>query len=165
MPMQFLSDYCTRFVLTRMWFATSIGAYGHDASTWSRCVIQDAREIVKGEIWQIIARDDRTGESCGYYVLEATCEVIGRPPSLENEDTLGYTLRADWTAWISRQSQAPLDPGPSSLLACVKWSNIEEYDRGISKAWLRRVQVQDTDSIAKRNVAERYILASVVANG
>ncbi|KAF8550818.1 hypothetical protein OG21DRAFT_1419114, partial [Imleria badia] len=158
-------DVTIRFVLTRMWFATSIGAYGHDASTWSRCVIQDVREVVKGEIWQIIAQDNRTGESWSYYVLEATCEVIGRPPSSQSEDTLGYCLRADWTAWISQQSRAPLDTGPASLLACVKWSNNEDYHRGISKAWLRRVQDQDADSIAKKCVAERYILASVVANG
>jgi hypothetical protein len=56
-----------------MWFAISVGAYGHDASTWSRCVIRDVREVVKGEIWQVIAQDDGTGETCSFYVLEATC--------------------------------------------------------------------------------------------
>lgn len=155
----------TRFVLTRMWFAVSVGAYGHDASKWSKCVIRDVREVVKGEIWQVIVQGDGTGVSCSFYVLEATCEVIGQPPSSQVEDTLGYCLRADWTAWISQRSGAPLDAGPCSLLECVKWSNTEDYYRGISKAWLRRVQGQDADNIAKRSVAVRYILASVVANG
>ncbi|KAI9568600.1 hypothetical protein HD554DRAFT_2172371 [Boletus coccyginus] len=158
-------DVAIRFVLTRMWFAISVGAYGHDASTWSRCVIQDVREVVKGEIWQVIAQDGGTGGSCSFYVLEATCEVIGQPPSSQGENALGYRLRADWTAWISLRSRAPLDAGPCSLLECVKWSNTEDYYRGISKAWLRCTQGQDADSITKRSVAERYILASVVANG
>lgn len=155
----------TRFVLTRMWFAVSVGAYGHDSSTWSKCVIRDAREVVKGEIWQVIARDDGNGESCSFYVLEATCEVIGQPPSSQGEKTLGYCVRADWTTWISQQSRAPLGAGPCSLLECVKWSNTEDYHRGISRAWLRRVQGQDANSLAKKRVAEKYILASVVANG
>ncbi|KAH0831907.1 hypothetical protein J3R83DRAFT_12790 [Lanmaoa asiatica] len=158
-------DVALRFVLTRMWFAISVGAYGHDASIWSKCVIRDVREVVKGEIWQVIAQDDGTIESCSFYVLEATCEVIGQPPSSQGENTLGYRLRADWTAWISQRSQAPLDVGPCSLLDCVKWSNTEDYHRGISKAWLRRVQGQDADTVAKRSVAEKYILACVVANG
>ena len=148
-----------------MWFAISVGAYGHDASTWSRCVIRDVREIVKGEVWQVIAQDDGTGETGSFYALEATCEVIGQPPSSQGENTLGYCLRADWTAWISQRSRAPLDAGPCSLLECVRWSNAEDYHQGISKAWSRRVQGKDADSIAKRSVAERYILASVVANG
>jgi len=147
-----------------MWFAISVGAYGHDASTWSRCVIQDVREVVKGEIWQVIAQDDGTGRSCSFYVLEATCEVIGQLPSSQGENALEYRLRADWTAWISQRSRAPLDAGPCSLLECVKWSNTEDYYRGISKTWLRRIQGQGADSIVKKSVAERYILASVVAN-
>ena len=148
-----------------MWFAVSVGAYGHDASTWSRSVIRDVREVVKGEVWQVIAQDDGTGESCSFYVLEATCEVIGRPPSSQGENALGYRLRADWTAWISQHAQAPtLDARPSSLLNCVKWSNTEDYHQGISKAWLCRVQGQDVENIAKRSIAERYILACVVAN-
>lgn len=155
----------TRFVLTRMWFATSVGAYGHDSSTWSKCVIRDVREVVKGEIWRVVAQDDGTGESCSFYVLEATCEVIGQPPSSQGENMLGYCLRADWTGWISQRSRAPLDAGSCSLLECVKLANTEDYHRGISKAWLRRVQGQDADSIAKRSVAEKYILSSVVANG
>ncbi|KAF8120573.1 hypothetical protein EV363DRAFT_1589631 [Boletus edulis] len=157
-------DVAIRFVLTRMWFAVSIGAYGHDAFAWSRCIIRDVREVVQGEIWRVVALDNGTGASCSFYVLEATCEVIGRPPSSQGEDTLEFCLRADWTTWISQQSRTPLDTGPRSLLECVKWSNTEDYHRGISKAWLHRVQGQDGDNIAERIVAERYILASVVAN-
>ena len=160
-----LSEPCTRFVLTRMWFAISVGAYGHDASTWSRCVIRDVREVVKGEIWQVIVEDTGTGESCSFYVLEATCEVIGRPPSSHRENMLGYCLRADWSAWVSQRSSGKQSAVPCSLLECVKWSNTEDYHQGISKVWLRRVQGQDEDDIAKRSVAGRYILASVVANG
>lgn len=150
-----------------MWFAVSVGAYGHDASAWSKSTVQDVREVVKGEIWQVIARDVGTGDICNFYVLEATCEVIGRPPSSQpgEENTLGYRLRADWTTWVSQRSQGPPTAGPCSLLECVKWSNTEDYHRGISKAWLHRVQDQNADSIAKRGVAEKYILASVVANG
>lgn len=150
-----------------MWFAVSVGAYGHDASAWSKSIIRDVQEVVKGEIWQVTARHDGTGEMSSFYVLEATCEVIGQTSSsqLEGKSALGYCLRADWTAWISQRSRALPDAGCCSLLECVKWSNTEDYHRGISKAWLRRVQGQDADSVAKRSIAEKYILASVVANG
>lgn len=146
-----------------MWFAISVGAYGHDASTWSKSVIRDVREVVQGEVWQVIARDEGKSETGRFYVLEATCEVIGQS-QLSEEGTLAYGLRADWTTWIAQRSRA-ISGLPCSLLECVTWSNTEDYYRGISKAWLCRVQGQDADSVAKKRVAERYILASVVANG
>ncbi|KAG9315932.1 hypothetical protein JVU11DRAFT_3584 [Chiua virens] len=158
-------DLALRFVLTRMWFAVSIGAFGHDASRWSKSVIRDVREVIKGEIWQVISQCNDTGKCGSYYVLEATCEVIGRPSTSQEQHALGYGLRVDWSTWISQRSGAPLDAGPCSLLECVKWSNAEDYHLGISKVWLRRVQDQDENNVAKRTVAQKYILASVVANG
>ncbi|KAF9242561.1 hypothetical protein BU15DRAFT_43896 [Melanogaster broomeanus] len=156
-----------RFVLTRMWFAVSIGAYGHDSSAWTKTIVKNVREVVKDEIWRVDVQYSSTTEA--FYVLEATCEVIGHPPSLEqNQMVAGHLLRADWTAYIIgrlSQSSPPAALGRFSLLGSVRWSNSEDYCQGISKVWLYRVSDQDEGAIAKRGVAEKYILASVVANG
>ncbi|KIK95319.1 hypothetical protein PAXRUDRAFT_33048 [Paxillus rubicundulus Ve08.2h10] len=161
-------EIALRFVLTRMWFAVSIGAYGHDSSAWTRSIVKNVREVVTDEIWQVDVQC--SGTTHAFYVLEATCEVIGHPPlSEQSQMVAGQPLRADWTAYIFdrlSRSSLPAAPGPCSLLRCVKWSNLEEYHRGISKAWFHRVSDQDdAEGITKKGVAEKYILASVVANG
>ncbi|KAF9220988.1 hypothetical protein BS17DRAFT_713155, partial [Gyrodon lividus] len=161
-------EIALRFVLTRMWFSVSIGAYGHDSSAWTKSTVKNVREVVKDEIWQVDVQHSSITEA--FYVLEATCEVIGHPPSSEqNQMAAGHPLRADWTAYISERllshSHLSADPGPCSLLGYVKWSNSKDYHQGISKAWLHRVSDCNAEGITKRGVAEKYILASVVANG
>jgi hypothetical protein len=46
----------------------------------------------------------------------------------------------------------------------LKWTNHEEYERGISKLWLKRIQNEGELGAAKLDAAERYVLACVVSN-
>ncbi|KIJ64462.1 hypothetical protein HYDPIDRAFT_167784 [Hydnomerulius pinastri MD-312] len=156
-----------RYVLTRMWFAVSVGSYGHDSSTWAKSVVKDVQEIVKGQIWQVDVQCSGTTEA--FYVLETTCEVIGHPPSLALSELASRSIvRSDWSAYISPhllQGSLSTVPGRGSLQDSIKWSNSEDYDRGISKAWLRRVSDEGEIGASKRIVAEKYIMACVVSNG
>ena len=146
-----------------MWFAVSIGAYGHDASAWKASRVMDVQEVVKNEVWKVVTQRDRVTEA--FYVLEATCEVIGSPTSPSSEEVDRGTLRADWSAYINKLSGEPsVQPAKACLLDHIRWSDIEEYERGISRLWLSRISKDGNLGHAKRCVAERYILASVVAN-
>ncbi|KAL4080995.1 hypothetical protein J3A83DRAFT_113940 [Scleroderma citrinum] len=161
----FLGRY-TRYVLTRMWFAVSVGMYGHDASAWKTSRIVDVQEIVSGEVWQV--RTQREGATETFYVLEATCEVIGHPSSSASSEKVNQgTLRADWSVYISSQLSGASSAKPTKpcLLDYVRWSDVEDYELGISKLWLHHVSKDSELGDAKRCVAERYILACVVANG
>jgi hypothetical protein len=113
-----------------------------------------------------------------FYVLEATCEVVGHPPLLSpvpggastSATKLVPPLRADWSAYIDTQSSSQSSEPESnkvlvpSLMSQLKWTNHEEYSRGISRVWLKRTQDEGEIGAAKRDVAERYVLACVVAN-
>ncbi|GLB38255.1 hypothetical protein LshimejAT787_0501200 [Lyophyllum shimeji] len=155
-----------RFLLTRLFFEVSVG---HE--TDKTAMINDAQEVVEGEIWSVEIRSSKGKEIL--YVLEATCEVMGRPPApavLDRPDQTNapieaLPLRADWSAYISQYLLASKRTRPPSLMDQLKWTNHEEYDRGISKLWLSRVQGEGEMGAAKLLVAERYILACVVGNG
>jgi len=149
-----------------MWFAVSVGAYGHDALVWKASRVVDAQEVVRGEIWKVSTQRKRITEA--FYVLEATCEVIGHPPSTAySEEVDRGTLRADWSAYISSKlsSGSSAEPTKTCLLDYIRWSDTEDYERGISKLWLNRISKDGNLGHATRSVAERYIFASVVANG
>jgi hypothetical protein len=148
-----------RFVLTRLWFLLSIG--GHDSPSLSRCSVTDVQEVIKDEICVIAVRSS-DGQMQSFYVLEATCEVIGHPippARITSGSVLPDTpLRADWSAYIAAGSDM-------RLIDRLRWTNHEEYERGISKLWLKRVEKEGELGRAKRKVAERYVLACVVGNG
>jgi hypothetical protein len=148
----------------------SVGG-GKDSSTWSRSIVTDAREIVEGEIWVITVRFATRTETC--YVIESTCEVLGHPappatlsPTSDANEGGYIPLRADWKSYIEhRVSSHSAREAPSSrLLDQLKWTNYEEYDRGISKLWLKRIGFEGELGVAKGIVAERYVLACVVGN-
>ena len=69
-----------RFVLTRLWFALSIGSGAGmgdpKAVAWLRAVVVDVQPVVAHEIWSVTVEHDlgleRRRETI--YVLEATCE-------------------------------------------------------------------------------------------
>jgi hypothetical protein len=128
---------------------------------------------VKGEIWSIQLRSGACVEV--FYVLESTCEVVGHPPpchpsNLPTPSSSGnvLTVRSDWSTYISQRTSSSLSPlggsPPRSLLGHLQWQNHEEYEKGISKLWLARVSNEGDLGINKIEVAERYILASVVGN-
>ena len=129
----------------------------------------DAQELVEGEIWSITIRSSSSTEVL--YVLEATCEVVGHPPLSPDQRTLsqplvgGIPIRADWSTYIeSRASQPPAAGRIDSLMAHLKWTNHEEYDRGISRLWLKKIQSQGELGAAKLLIAERYVLACIAGN-
>ncbi|KAL0960606.1 hypothetical protein HGRIS_005638 [Hohenbuehelia grisea] len=177
-----------RFLLTRLWFLYSVGP-GRNGSSWEGGTVVDARVILEDEVWAIRVSHESSSARQGpatheetLYILEATGEVIGQAPSHEqstsdsknepNQNKADFprlpVLRADWTFYISELAVEAGKAGNSprsSLLERVAWTNHEEYERGISKLWLRRIANEGVLGSAKRLVAERYVLASVVANG
>lgn len=155
----------SRYVLTRMWFSISIGSYGHDSSAWTESRVVDVQEVPGNQVWRVYTQ--RKGISEAFYVVGATCEVIGhvlprRSTKVENE----CSLRPDWSAYLTGVLSVPSSATllRTSLLDRIHWSNCEDYERGISKLWLRRISREGDLGDAKRCIAERYILASVVAN-
>lgn len=161
-----------RFVMTSFWFALSIG--GRKSEEWLRGTVIDAQEVIPEEIWRVTVRirDAVNGiQTSSFYVLERTCEVIGYGASPRGSS--GPTgelsnLRVDWSAHIQRyvafsSRLTPLDNG-TSILGQVKWAHYEEYDRGISRLWRKRIGQEGDTGKSKLLVAERYILACVVAN-
>jgi hypothetical protein len=171
----------TRFILTKLWSLISVGGEGNGAlSSWMYSVVVDAQEVVKDEIWTVTIQTSSPVDGATWsetvYVLESTCEVVGRPSAPANPTdsfavsataTLSTThVRADWSAYIAHR-QLPTsahDSPPLPLLAYLKWQNHEEYYRGLSKVWLKRIADEGELGIAKNVVAYRYVLACVVGN-
>jgi hypothetical protein len=150
-----------RFILTRLWFTLSVGTNEQDPSAWLKRTVEDAQEVVKGEIWAITIRDGNSLSE--FYVLESTCEVIGRTLDAPQLEVYSSGLRADWSRYIS--SHTGVCAGPRNLITeNIRWANYEEYDRGISRHWLRRISGEGDVGLSKKVVAERYVLACVVAN-
>ncbi|KAG1836361.1 hypothetical protein DFJ58DRAFT_865181, partial [Suillus subalutaceus] len=150
-----------RFILTRLWFTLSVGTNERDPSAWLKHTVEDAQEVVKGEIWAITIRDRNSLSE--FYVLESTCEVIGRALNTPKLEVYSSGLRADWSRYLS--SHTGVSAGPRNLISeNLRWANYEEYDRGISRHWLRRISGEGNVGLSKKVVAERYVLACVVAN-
>lgn len=155
-----------RFLLTRFFFSISTGT----ENTIDFGIVIDAQELVEGEVWSITTRSFSSTEVL--YVLEATCEVVGHPPLPPDQSGLSQPLggrqiplRADWSAYIESRTTQPSAAGRTpSLIEHLKWTNHEEYEQGISKLWLKRIQNESELGAAKLIVAERYILACVVGN-
>ncbi|KAK0449224.1 hypothetical protein EV421DRAFT_1899904 [Armillaria borealis] len=140
-----------RFLLTRLFFSVSVG---DDSQDWMSGTVVDAQEVIKGEIWCITMQHRTIKES--FYVLEATCEVVGHPPATRNQlDT--FPIRADWSAYIEHRPSA-------TMMGHICWTNHEEYDRGISRHWLKRMRRDGKMGAALEVIAGRYVLACVVGN-
>ena len=154
-----------------------ISTGGADASALSKDLVVDAREVVKNEIWAITVQKLPSAQLQTHHVLEHTCEVIGlSSPSTHTSGTAGHDsflttsslrpVRVDWWEYIQNRqiSASACDSQPAPLMAHVKWQNHEEYSYGMSKLWLKRIDAEGDRGAAKRAVAERYIVASVVGN-
>ncbi|KAI0771153.1 hypothetical protein BD413DRAFT_476339 [Trametes elegans] len=158
-----------RFALTRAWFELSVGVSSgikDDPTSWLNGMIVDAQEVVRDEIWAITLERPATATGTqrreAVYVLEATCEVVGRPAATEVGGSAALPIRADWSTYVRCRSTPSSDEPP--LLSHLKWSCHEEFDHGVSRLWLKRVDGEGEIGAAKRVVAERYILACVVGN-
>lgn len=146
-----------RFLLTKLFFSFSVGD-GKDGSSWMEGCITDARQVAK-EIWCITVQNRLKIES--FYVLEATSEVIGHPSPASNDamQVDSSPLRADWSLYINTRT-----PDVSNLLEHLVWTNHEEYEKGISRVWLKRIANEGEKGTFARLIAERYVLACVVGN-
>ncbi|KAJ8520832.1 hypothetical protein ONZ45_g2389 [Pleurotus djamor] len=142
-----------RFLMTRLWFTLSLGGT-QNTLDWS---VVDAKEVVPAEIWSITLRY-RCSRTEKLLVLAPTCEVIGSSGS-----DAGAAARVDWNAYITTQRPIGTDC-KLGLLDHLSWPNHEEYDKGISKAWLTRIKNEGELGNLKRLVAERYLFASLMAN-
>lgn len=167
-----------RFVLTRLWFALSIGSGAGmgdpKAIAWLKAIVVGMEPVVAHEIWSVTVEHDlgldRRREIM--YVLEATCEPVGHPevapkpqPQGQAHDSAALPIRADWSEHIHRHLNGFSGSGQTTvMLDQLKWANCEEYERGISRLWLRRIEKESDSGTAKRAVAERYVLACVIAN-
>ncbi|EED81043.1 predicted protein [Postia placenta Mad-698-R] len=158
-----------RFVMSRLWFALSIGIGRSDSEIpqWLCDVVADVQEVVKGEIWSVSVVSPHfkpqgiiSSVKETFYVLESTCEVVGRQEAQE------IPVRADWSEYVSRclQSASSATIVHEPLSRRLKWANHEEYEKGISRLWLKRIASEGPIGTAKRTVAERYVMACVVAN-
>lgn len=167
--------------MTRFWFLISVGGGGSDRLAWSCGVVVDAQEVVKDEIWTVIVQtacsqqdDASVFRTETFYVLEQTCEVIGQPlpsalPTASNAvdgadaPSSIIQLRADWSDYIAHRASVH-GSSPLPLLSRLKWQNHEEYYKGLSRLWLKRIAGEGELGIAKRIVADRYVLSCVVGN-
>jgi len=132
-----------RFLLAKGWYAVNSPDYTR-AAAWMDVTIIDAREVLHDEVWSITQRLAGGVEET-VLVLYETCEVIGR----------GDAVRADWEALVGRKGLER-----RTVWDCIAWCNGEEYERGIGKLFLSRV-----DAVSEElGAARRYVLAHVAAN-
>ncbi|EIN12551.1 hypothetical protein PUNSTDRAFT_130809 [Punctularia strigosozonata HHB-11173 SS5] len=163
-----------RFVLSRVWFHICIGEWGGDEDAaqamrpWMDEMVVDVQPVVKGAVWSVTVLLKKTGETRTCYVLEATAELIGRPEDPYPQQDSQFPVREDWFAYVQEMLRDLPEEGErprAALLDRLAWQHTAEYDRGVSRLWLVRVGREGAVGEAKRQVAERYILASVVGNG
>ncbi|KAH9045038.1 hypothetical protein EDB84DRAFT_1576256, partial [Lactarius hengduanensis] len=145
-----------RFLLTRLWFGLSCAKSVQ--TNWLYDVVTGVEETVKGEIWYVTTRNSRSGHMQAFHVLEATCEVLGVVEGAHSDDF----LRADWAAYVQRRKENPDNGLP--FYEAMRWADHAEYERGISRHWLRRTAQMGPQGAALRTIAERYTLACVVGN-
>ncbi|KAI0311545.1 hypothetical protein OF83DRAFT_1251478 [Amylostereum chailletii] len=160
------------FLQTRLWFTLSIGNTQGDPLTWLAEVVQDAQEVVPGEIWLITVCSPTSSQSQSFYVLEPTCEVIGHPslpsnasqsPSNSAESLIPVRpVRSDWSIYLADRLRP--ESCQHSLYASLKWTHQAEYEGGLSRHWLARATLRGEEGLSLRRVAERYTLACVVGN-
>lgn len=140
-----------RFIMTRTWLAIMVPSNNSECEALFASVVTDAQEVAKDEIWVITVLDvteSAKGHEEKYFVLEATCEVIGRRPeeklpavfnktvSLQgNHSAQELGIRVDWTSYIEHRLMPHGYHNTSipALISYLKWTNMEEYEQGISK--------------------------------
>ena len=161
--------------MSKSWFAISKCPSPSDTIPWLHSVVVGVREVVPDEIWEVttmtVAQGPIAAERETFYVLEPTCEVIGRPPTTSAPlteiipNTQGsLPIRADWSEYVIDSIISPAEVPRKRLLDRVQWANYEEYQNGIGRHWLTRTRDEGEVGESKKRVAEKYVLASVVEN-
>ena len=95
-----------------------------------------------------------------FHVLESTCEVLGVAGGTRSDEH----LRSDWAGYIEQRKTSGPTNDTSPLCDAMRWADHAEFDRGISRHWLRRTAQMGAQGAALRTIAERYTLACVVGN-
>jgi len=159
--------------MSKSWFAISRCHSPSDTIPWLHSVVVGVREVVPDEIWEVttmtVAQGPIVAEKETLYVLEPTCEVIGRPHTISASKVIPNTqrnlpIRADWSEYVIDRIILHAEVPRERLLDRVQWANYEEYQNGIGRHWLTRTQGEGEVGESKRRVAEKYVLASVVEN-
>jgi len=131
--------------------------------SWTHSTVVGAVPMPGDEVWLITVRTDKS-DDCEerFLVLGDTCEVVCCLPSKCSSllSDIINCIRVDWAGYLAGDARQ----ATPRLLDRLSWTNHEEYDRGISKIWLKRLQGEVDQGFARRRIAERYITASVVAN-
>lgn len=86
-----------------------------------------------------------------------TGEAIG---SQQDSESSSRRIRQDWGSHIVALGQ----DRSTSIWKYLRCANEEDFERGISKLWLKRIANEGHLGAMKRAVAQRYVMASVVAN-
>lgn len=107
-----------RFLMTRLWLAFMVPLNKGEHETLSSSVIINTQEVIRDEMWTVTVWRKGTVTSkiheTVYYVLEPTCEVVGRPaeerlpcdfntkgPShRDNTSSRALAMRVDWTSYV-----------------------------------------------------------------
>ncbi|KAF8895433.1 hypothetical protein BD779DRAFT_1499503 [Infundibulicybe gibba] len=152
-----------RCLLSQMFFSISVGSSVTSFSTYGK--ILDVQQVANSEIWKITWSKSLGTPLETKFVLEQTGEVIGHGShgSGSQEGSGGDSLRADWSAFISKRLDEPLNQHPT-ILSYLDWTNKEEYEYGISKQWLKNIKADGHVGEVKKILARRYVLACVVGN-
>lgn len=182
--MTYTNSSWIRFLMTRLWLAFMVPLNKGEHETLSSSVIINTQEVIRDEMWTVTVWrkgpvSSKIHETV-YYVLEPTCEVVGRPaeerlpvefnkkgPShRDNTTSRALAMRVDWTSYVENRLMASgfHDMTPPTLLSHLRWTNAEEYEQGISKHWLSRIENEGKLGAYKLKIAQRYILACVVNN-
>lgn len=143
-----------------------VSLHGEAGQRWLSLKVVDARPIIDGEVW-LIRTKSLMGSIQTFYVLEDTCEVIGHTPDSTPELKKELPLRADWTAYIEMRLTTSECGSGRWLIDLLQCENSEDFDRGVSKAWLKHLKTHEDDGDArlKYAIAQKYVLSSVVSNG
>jgi len=165
----------------------SVGYGIEDINKRVKGSVVDARPSVgginKSDVWTVVWKT-QTGELEEYFVAEETCEVVGvrsLPFDSENcsQDLDPWRdLRPDWAAYLRLQAFSDQhDQRKIGLMDHLKWTNGEDYERGISRLWLKAMRGKikaatenknpDSDACEpelKVRLAQKYVLACVAGN-
>ncbi|KAH9480512.1 hypothetical protein JR316_0007112 [Psilocybe cubensis] len=152
------------FLITKLYFVVSVGncTDGFKGAGNILGKVVDAQEIIEDEIWKVTYCSSTSVET--FYVIQETCEVIGGSMAPVSSPMQQNKLRIDWGAYIRKISDRSDDVGHIGLSKRLRWTNHEEYEQGISKAWLKRIQGEGQIGLEKLSVANRYVLACVTSN-
>ncbi|CAG8646539.1 6437_t:CDS:2, partial [Acaulospora colombiana] len=157
---QFLSKWIPKPMSDHLWTNPSKG--DEVASVLSGGMLDESaiklEKLPGNEIWRVFV-SKQSASIYSVHVLASTGEPLGRKQSAAAAD---FSVRPDWLNFVDSLTNA--ERPPKRIKDFLKWTNGEEFENGISKAWLRRIEGEGELGIIKRQIAEKYVMASVVAN-